>query len=146
MNQVYVDLMQQQDIVDCANIATHSLDCWSKEQIQQETQLQVARIFCVKQNQQVIGFAAFHLVLNEAMLNTLVIHPDFRAKGFGKTLLEQSFAKLKQQGAEQCFLEVRKSNFSAQKLYINLGFQEIGLRKKFYQNPTEDGIVMSKIL
>ena len=45
-------------------------------------------------------------------------------------------------GVEDIFLEVRESNVSARALYVKLGFAEIGKRKKYYSNPTEDAILM----
>ena len=44
------------------------------------------------------------------------------------------------------FLEVRQSNEAAKKLYEKLGYSPIGTRKRFYERPVEDAIVMSKIL
>jgi ribosomal-protein-alanine N-acetyltransferase len=50
--------------------------------------------------------------------------------------------------ADTCFLEVRQSNFTAMRLYINAGFNEVGLRKNYYQalHGREDAIVMAKTL
>ena len=45
-----------------------------------------------------------------------------------------------------CTLEVRKSNAHAQSLYKSLGFKVKGTRTKIYQNPTDDAVLMEKIL
>lgn len=42
------------------------------------------------------------------------------------------------------FLEVRQSNEAAKRLYEKLGYSPIGVRKRFYEKPVEDAIVMSK--
>ena len=48
----------------------------------------------------------------------------------------------KESGAECIFLEVRESNVPAISLYKKLGFEELGIRKKFYEHPIEDAIIM----
>ena len=55
-----------------------------------------------------------------------------------------NFAKeaAKQENAKCIFLEVRESNVPAISLYKKLGFEELGIRKKFYEHPVEDAIIM----
>jgi ribosomal-protein-alanine N-acetyltransferase len=40
------------------------------------------------------------------------------------------------------FLEVRESNAAARRLYESLGFEQVGERPAYYENPAETGIVM----
>jgi ribosomal-protein-alanine N-acetyltransferase len=42
----------------------------------------------------------------------------------------------------QVFLEVRESNQAARIFYKSMGFQEVGIRKEYYQAPLEAAIVM----
>jgi ribosomal-protein-alanine N-acetyltransferase len=46
-------------------------------------------------------------------------------------------------GARRFFLEVRASNLAARELYASLGFTVHSTRKKYYQNPEEDALVMA---
>ena len=70
----------------------------------------------------------------------LAVHPGFRRRGIARALL----------GADcDCnlcdyFLEVRASNKAARALYNVMGFTEAGLRKAYYENPPESGIVMKR--
>jgi ribosomal-protein-alanine N-acetyltransferase len=50
----------------------------------------------------------------------------------------------REQGATRVLLEVRASNAAAQQLYASLGFQRIGIRKKYYVDNKEDAYVMQK--
>ena len=50
--------------------------------------------------------------------------------------------RVKETGAESIFLEVRQSNVPALSLYKKLGFEELGIRKNFYEHPVEDAIIM----
>ena len=46
-------------------------------------------------------------------------------------------------GVKHVYLEVRKGNLAAQKLYEHCGFLCVGMRKNFYQKPVEDALVMA---
>ncbi|MGZ7144902.1 GNAT family N-acetyltransferase, partial [Streptococcus pyogenes] len=46
--------------------------------------------------------------------------------------------------SEPVFLEVRESNKAARGLYEKFGFKKVGLRKKYYQNPVEDAVLMAR--
>jgi ribosomal protein S18 acetylase RimI-like enzyme len=73
-----------------------------------------------------------HEILNVA------VHPDFRRLGIASTLLRHEMARC--QGSH--FLEVRESNAGARGLYERLGFEIVGARPGYYENPNEPGIVM----
>jgi len=89
----------------------------------------------------------------EAHLLNITIHPDYRRLGIAKkaiqaieqTCLERNFVRI--------LLEVRESNLEAFSLYQSVGFEQIGVRKGYYQLPLtdqqnvrEDAIVMQKSL
>lgn len=58
----------------------------------------------------------------------------------------QSMEELaRQKDVDAFFLEVRESNLAAQKLYEKMGYSNIGKRKRFYERPVEDAIIMSKM-
>ena len=48
--------------------------------------------------------------------------------------------------ADSVTLEVRKSNAAAIALYESFGFERVGERRGFYEKPTEDALLMTKIL
>ncbi|MBE5917082.1 MAG: ribosomal-protein-alanine N-acetyltransferase [Pseudobutyrivibrio ruminis] len=92
---------------------------------------------------ELVAFGVFYLTPPEAELPDIVVKKDFRGQGIGKALLTYALDVLKNEKVDTVFLEVRVSNARAQGLYISLGFEEIGKRKYFYSNPTEDAICMS---
>lgn len=101
---------------------------------------------------QVIGFALVMLILDEAHLLNIAIREEFRGKGLAAKFLKFMFEFVAKKSATTMFLEVRFFNETAKKLYQSFGFQQIGLRKKYYfakiTNNTPDGkedaIIMSK--
>jgi [ribosomal protein S18]-alanine N-acetyltransferase len=87
----------------------------------------------------VVGFLAGRAIDDsEAELLNLAVAPDFRRKGIARALV-QAFART-QKGA--IFLEVRESNQAARNLYKSLGFQEVGVRSRYYERCPESAIVM----
>ena len=59
-------------------------------------------------------------------------------------LVSQLEEEGRKRGIKTFFLEVRKSNAPAIHLYESCGFAAQGIRKNFYENPREDGILMCK--
>ena len=96
--------------------------------------------------QPVVGLAAWQLAAGEASLYTLTVSPTTRRTGAGSALLRESMEALRGEGAETAFLEVRASNAGAIALYEQAGFVADGRRPRFYQNPTEDAVLMHRAL
>lgn len=91
------------------------------------------------------GFAAFQSVLDEAELLYVLVDRLRQGHGIGHSLLRYGLQQLASTGVQQCFLEVRKSNVMAQKLYLAVGFAVVGERKAYYangQNGREDALLM----
>lgn len=91
----------------------------------------------------VVGYVIFWLIGEEAQINNIAVHPDFRRLGIAERVLRQVIAQLRSSGATLVTLEVRPSNTGAQTLYRKLGFRMIGLRKGYYTNPPEDAFVLA---
>jgi ribosomal-protein-alanine N-acetyltransferase len=92
--------------------------------------------------QVIIGYVIFWLIADEAQVNNIAVHPDFRGQGIGQWLMEKSLDLIRDLGGRFVILEVRLSNYSAQRLYRKLGFFDIGRRRSYYFNPEEDALVL----
>ena len=79
-------------------------------------------------------------------ISNIAVLPEYRRQGIGRFLLEGACDIAEKCGAESVSLEVRPSNVGALALYKSVGFEEVGLRKGFYRNPSEDGLILSKKL
>ena len=146
MEQIIIRPMQQEDLPECAAIEQYAPDPWTQKQMQEELLFESARLFTAWMGETIVGLAAFQLAADELTLNTITISPKFRQQGIANQLLTQTLEQLKQQGAVCCFLEVRSQNLPARRLYQKLGFAEAGTRRGFYKNPSDDAIVMNKML
>lgn len=90
----------------------------------------------------VIGAAGFTFNGYEGYINNVVIDEEYRGKGYSKLLMEGLLNLGRKAGIDEFTLEVRVSNTPAVKLYESLGFVSEGVRKNFYERPTEDAYVM----
>lgn len=91
---------------------------------------------------QVIGYVIFWQLGEEAQVNNIAVHPDFRRLGIGETVLKQVIELVKFRGGRLITLEVRPSNTAALNLYRKLGFKMMGVRKGYYTNPPEDAFIL----
>ncbi|MDQ2714184.1 MAG: ribosomal protein S18-alanine N-acetyltransferase [Chloroflexota bacterium] len=90
----------------------------------------------------IIGFAGLWLMVDEAHITTIAMHPDFRRLGLGEFMLMSLIDIAYGIGAKWVTLEVRVSNYSAQNLYRKYGFREAGLRHRYYSDNQEDALIM----
>lgn len=96
----------------------------------------------------IIGHGIMSVAAGECHLLNICIHPEFQRQGLGEgmVLFLLDFARKKK--ARVALLEVRISNSAAYKLYIKLGFDEVGLRKSYYpaHHGREDAIILARDL
>ena len=90
----------------------------------------------------IIGFAGLWLMVDEAHVTTIAMHPDHRRLGLGEYMLASLIDISYTIGAKWVTLEVRVSNYTAQNLYRKYGFREAGLRHRYYSDNQEDALIM----
>jgi ribosomal-protein-alanine N-acetyltransferase len=90
----------------------------------------------------VVGYAGLWMMMDEAHITTVGVHPDYRGKSMGELLLVGLIDVAMQLGASWLTLEVRVSNVVAQNLYKKYSFKESGVRKKYYTDNDEDAYIM----
>ena len=93
----------------------------------------------------VVGFVNAQLVIDELYINNIAVTRQCRKRGIGELLLKELERKVFGI-ATFVTLEVRLSNDLAQSLYKKCGYEIVGVRKNFYQNPTEDAVLMTLTL
>ena len=96
----------------------------------------------------IIGYGVMSLGAGEAHILNVCVGEEFRNLGFGRRLLEHLLERAAASGVAEAFLEVRPSNLAAIRLYQRLGFEQIGIRRGYYQAPDgrEDAIVLKREL
>ena len=91
----------------------------------------------------VVGMIVAWLIVDEVHVATIATHPDFRRRGVAKKLLAHTLQYLKEEGAQSSFLEVRASNIAAQEMYRKFGYEESGVRPRYYKDNDEDALLMT---
>ncbi|MEO1765959.1 ribosomal protein S18-alanine N-acetyltransferase [Thiobacter aerophilum] len=96
----------------------------------------------------VVGYAVLMLAAGEAHVLNIAIARAWQRQGLGTALLRHLIALARDYGAREMFLEVRPSNETARRLYHGMGFNEIGLRPRYYpaHGGREDAILMALTL
>lgn len=116
---------------------------WSRESFLHElTRNAFAKYTVADVNGIARGYCGMWIVLDEAHITNVAVHPDWRGKSLGEGLMCEMMGLARKAGAEKMTLEVRMSNRVARKLYEKLGFHEEGIRKGYYSDNMEDAIIM----
>jgi len=89
-----------------------------------------------------VAYAGAWIIMDEAHITTLGVHPDYRRHGIGERLLSALLERAAASGVRRATLEVRESNRAAQALYAKYGFTPIARRRRYYSDTDEDAIVM----
>jgi ribosomal-protein-alanine N-acetyltransferase len=92
----------------------------------------------------ILGYIFGQIIIDEAHILDLAVRPGYRRKGIATALVKYILEVFSSYGCKDVFLEVRRSNIAAIKLYEKLGFCQVGIRKDYYQFPQEDALIMKK--
>jgi tRNA threonylcarbamoyl adenosine modification protein YeaZ/ribosomal-protein-alanine acetyltransferase len=118
---------------------------WSKESFIEEIKAKDrARYVVAELGDTVVGYGGMWLIIDEAHITNIAVHPDYRKQKIGKRIVEKMIAVASSEGITSLTLEVRVSNAPAIKLYKDLDFQEVAMRKGYYADTNEDALIMWK--
>jgi ribosomal-protein-alanine N-acetyltransferase len=98
--------------------------------------------FVAADDGEVIAYVIGKIIPPEGEIYRVAVKESKRQRGIGYRLLSYALKTERGRGLETTFLEVRSKNVAARKLYSAHGFKEIGIRKNYYKDPTDDAIVM----
>ncbi len=92
---------------------------------------------------QTVAYICFQQVEDEAEIHRIAVLPERRREGWGRLMLECFLETLRKNGGRKAFLDVRAGNISAMQLYLSAGFERVALRRAYYGDPPEDGLVFA---
>ena len=98
-------------------------------------------VVAVTPAERVAGYLCLKQVLDEAEILDVAVHHAFRGRGIGRTLVRWAAAFCRERGVRVLSLEVRTGNDAAIALYRQMGFREVGRRKRYYENG-DDAVLM----
>lgn len=105
---------------------------------------QVVQADEAEQKEQLRGYIICWMIPGDMHLLNLAVHPDWRRRGIGSALLNLAMNDFAGRGGGTVYLEVRRSNLAAQRVYRRLGFTEVGRRPGYYRRRREDALVMAR--
>ncbi|MBL8941675.1 MAG: ribosomal protein S18-alanine N-acetyltransferase [Myxococcales bacterium] len=116
---------------------------WSRELFAQELERPIARVLVADDDDdEVLGFACWWSVVDEAHLLRIAVDPRARRAGLGARLLAAVLRDATVGGCARVELEVGRRNVAALRLYIAAGFVEVGVRRGYYQHPPDDAVLL----
>ena len=92
----------------------------------------------------VAAYGGMLYVLDEGQITNIATHPDYRRRGLARAVVDALCEYAMEKELCSVFLEVRESNLAARELYRGCGYGEIGTRRRFYRDPTEDAVLMER--
>lgn len=121
-------------------------DPWSEKSLAETFAQNHALILTGWHNGELAGYVIFYHVLDEGEIARIAVDPSLRRLGTATQLMDELEKYCEQNNILKIMLDVRESNLPAISFYKKCGFLEDGIRKKFYENPEESAVLMSKEL
>lgn len=146
MRGIKIRIMQNDDLKRVTEIEQSIFSLpWSLKSFQ-DSICQKNTIFLVAESEEsgIIGYCGMYFLFEEGEIVNVAVDEKHRRKGAGEQMLLELFQAGHEKSVERFLLEVRKSNEPAIRFYKKLGFQESGIRKNFYEKPSEDAVIMWK--
>lgn len=118
---------------------------WSEDALREELGNDCACFLTAEDEESgaVCGYIGCHIVLDEGYIANVAVSPDCRRQGIGTRLVREMIRQAQERGLAFLTLEARESNAPAIALYESCGFVRVGVRKKYYTNPTESAVLMT---
>jgi ribosomal-protein-alanine N-acetyltransferase len=95
---------------------------------------------------ELLGWAGIRVLADEAEILTVGVVPALRRQGIARLLVADLLEHARAHGAVVAFLEVRVDNLAARALYESEGFEQIGLRRGYYDGGRVDAVTMRRMI
>ena len=145
-----IDRLRAADARRCAELEAQLFagdDPWPTAAFRRAVTEPYHRYFAARSGDRLVGYAGIARLGNTAPfeyeVHTIGVDPDWQGRGLGRRLLAELLAVAATPGAEgPVFLEVRTDNVAAVTLYHSVGFEQVGLRKRYYPGSGADAFTM----
>ena len=129
--------------VHAIEVATFAMP-WSLESLQNEMERNACARYLIAEDESgaLIAYAGAWIVFDEAHVTNVAVAQAMRGRGIGRAILAALMQYAANMGALVLTLEVRKSNTVALALYQSMGFSQLGVRKRYYEDNGEDALLL----
>lgn len=121
-------------------------DAWSEKSVLDTVSQSNSVCLLAEKAGRAAGYLLAYMAADEAEIARIGSVKEFRRQGVAKALLSELEAVVRAQGIRKILLDVRCGNEAARALYTKCGFIEDGIRQRFYENPEEDAVLMSRTI
>ena len=141
-------LIRKMSADDVAAVVRIESECfsrpWSESALAAELDKPRCDFFVLEIDGEIVAYIGTNICLDECFIANVAVRGPFRRRGFGRALVEYAAKNAESSSCSFITLEVRKSNTAAVRLYSSVGFAAEGERKRFYSEPDEDALIMTK--
>lgn len=146
MSDIIIRKAVTEDVPAIAEIEKSSIpQPWSEAAFADALTQENAVTLVAEADGEIAGFITGVFLFDNADIYSVATAEQHRKKGIGGKLLQAFFDTLPNE-VETVGLEVRESNSAAISLYEKYGFERVGLRKNFYEQPRENAVLYTKQL
>ena len=146
MSEVTIRRMEEKDIPGILRIEEICFSRpWSEKSIRESFSSGLYYFYVAASGDEPIGYAGAYLTGDELNIANIAVFPLWRKRGIASALLEELIRLAAGRHLYGITLEVRQSNEAALALYRKYGFEQSGRRKNYYDNPTEDALILWRV-
>lgn len=117
---------------------------WTEKQYALGLKFGIFHVFGLTGPGGLAAYASFTVAADEMELLNIAVRPEDRRRGLGARLLRIVLGIAARMGAARAILDVRETNEAALALYRGFGFEQVGVRRKYYPDTQEDALTMAK--
>lgn len=121
-------------------------DAWSEKSILETLEQTNTICLIAEKAGRTAGYLLAYTAADEAEIARIAVVKELQRQGAARALLAELESVCGSEGIKKILLDVRSGNGAARALYAGTGFKEDGIRQRFYENPVEDAILMSREL
>ena len=121
-------------------------DAWSEKSILETLEQTNTICLIAEKAGRTAGYLLAYTAADEAEIARIAVVKELQRQGAARALLAELESVCRSEGIKKILLDVRSGNGAARALYTSTGFKEDGIRQRFYENPVEDAILMSREL
>ena len=141
--EIKIRPMESQDIEAVGQLEKQCFsDPWSEKLLMDGLNSKWDTFWVAVLDDAVIGYSNLRVLSGEGELERIAVAPDQRRLGIGRKLMEAMEDFATQNQVKAVTLEVRSQNTAALNLYKSYGFEEAGIRIRYYHDPEDDAVIM----
>ncbi len=138
-----IEELNQNYLADLKKNLNEYDEFWNEKILEDEFNNQNSKYYVLIVNDFIAGFGGLWFNIDEAHIMNIAVNKNMRRNGYGTKILSFLINVAKNNHKKCITLEVKSDNLPAIKLYNKFGFENVGKRKKYYNNEI-DAIIMTK--